>query len=572
MDGSSCDDALDWPVLLPDDTFYPWEGIDFDADFLTASGEDFDFLFPRCDTPDGDELYKSAPSSLGENNEPIPTIVSRQFEVSDTSDFDGIVLTPISPTEAAEEGKRVSYSASAFATKDLLYPSMYFEDEEHHCKPKKRKWEESVIIFSSEPNGTTQLRKRNAFDDARRREVALNRRVGACVQCKLRRARCNFGIPCNACTKRAGNLAQELCTRQGLVAARFNNVDLLGITHYKNFLGQQCRALLKGTSREMYLFWPNCCTPYSSAQPLIKLCIQDFTESPAADKVTEPTQTFLYRRYTDCIITTAPDRAWAIVSDSLPSLEQLTGCCIDSDHCCNAGPFARLHKTFGKFGARYCQEGTNLPLQDLMRKVLHMKRTFSIFRRAACLKDSAEATESEFVGTWIKAQLKHHIAIGIMELEAEIFDELDRLLYGPDGIGKRNPLATWVCLWTLVLAYKEQMAFIYFHYRNEPAQLQTLYGCAKHIYNTLTSIYAALYKTTSPLTLDWRKEEISSEMLGGDSELIRLFYNIKTEMYWFHAKRDQLFPEDALFKSLIVENESKLLESHKKIAKKQGIL
>lgn len=39
---------------------------------------------------------------------------------------------------------------------------------------------------------------------------------------------CTFGIPCDACTKRTESniLAQELCTRQGLVAARFNNVGI----------------------------------------------------------------------------------------------------------------------------------------------------------------------------------------------------------------------------------------------------------------------------------------------------------------------------------------------------------
>ena len=47
-----------------------------------------------------------------------------------------------------------------------------------------------------------------------------------------------------------------------------------------------------------------------------------------------------------------------------------------------------------------------------------------------------------------------------------------------------------------------------------------------------TSIYAALYKTTSPLTLDWRTEEVA-EMLGKDEQLIQLFCNVKTEMYWF---------------------------------------
>ena len=60
-----------------------------------------------------------------------------------------------------------------------------------------------------------------------------------------------------------------------------------------------------------------------------------------------------------------------------------------------------------------------------------------------------------------------------------------------------------------------------------------MYGLAKHIYNTLTSIYSALYKTTSPLTFDWRKKDVFSEMLGGDPVLIQLFCDIKTEMYGF---------------------------------------
>jgi hypothetical protein len=105
-----------------------------------------------------------------------------------------------------------------------------------------------------------------------------------------------------------------------------------------------------------------------------------------------------------------------------------------------------------------------------MRKVLRMKRLLSIFRQAAQLKVAPDATEFEFTGRWINIQLKHHIGTGIVELEADILDDLDRLLYGPDGIGRRNPLATWVCLWTLLLAYKEQMAFIYFHYRNDQSE------------------------------------------------------------------------------------------------------
>jgi hypothetical protein len=66
-----------------------------------------------------------------------------------------------------------------------------------------------------------------------------------------------------------------------------------------------------------------------------------------------------------------------------------------------------------------------------------------------------------------------------------------------------------------------------------------LYSLTTHMFNTLTSIYAALYKTTSPLTLDWRTKEVA-EMLGKDEQLIQLFCNVKTEMFWF--RKYQILP------------------------------
>jgi hypothetical protein len=56
-----------------------------------------------------------------------------------------------------------------------------------------------------------------------------------------------------------------------------------------------------------------------------------------------------------------------------------------------------------------------------------------------------------------------------------------------------------------------------------------LHGLARHMYHTLTSIYAALYKTTTPLAFDWRKEEIY-ELLGHDDFLVEAFDLIKAEI------------------------------------------
>ena len=107
--------------------------------------------------------------------------------------------------------------------------------------------------------------------------------------------------------------------------------------------------------------------------------------------------------------------------------------------------------------------------------------------------------------------------------------------------------------------------------------------------------------------LDWRTEEVS-KLLGKDPQLIRLFCDIKTEMYWFRkficstdcftnhrflrqlptfsfnpvekvadgqhldGEIDRLYSGDALFKTLVVDNERKLLTAHIKAAKRQGVL
>jgi hypothetical protein len=57
----------------------------------------------------------------------------------------------------------------------------------HTDAPKKRKWEDSMLIFGANPETKIVQRKRKAFSTNRRKEVHRNRTLGACIQCKLRR-------------------------------------------------------------------------------------------------------------------------------------------------------------------------------------------------------------------------------------------------------------------------------------------------------------------------------------------------------------------------------------------------
>lgn len=70
------------------------------------------------------------------------------------------------------------------------------EKQEHHpistvqrrkCS-KQKKWEESVVVFSSKPGEKIVSRKRKKYEPARRKEVAVHRLIGACIQCKIRKS------------------------------------------------------------------------------------------------------------------------------------------------------------------------------------------------------------------------------------------------------------------------------------------------------------------------------------------------------------------------------------------------
>jgi hypothetical protein len=53
--------------------------------------------------------------------------------------------------------------------------------------PVKRKWDQSIVVFSASNPEKIIQKKRKAYTPSRRMEVALNRMVGACLQCRIRK-------------------------------------------------------------------------------------------------------------------------------------------------------------------------------------------------------------------------------------------------------------------------------------------------------------------------------------------------------------------------------------------------
>jgi hypothetical protein len=57
--------------------------------------------------------------------------------------------------------------------------------ESDRSRPIKRKWDEAMTVFPASPNEEMIVRTRKTYSPVRRKQVALNRLLGACIQCRV---------------------------------------------------------------------------------------------------------------------------------------------------------------------------------------------------------------------------------------------------------------------------------------------------------------------------------------------------------------------------------------------------
>jgi len=57
-------------------------------------------------------------------------------------------------------------------------------------------------------------------------------------------------------------------------------------------------------------------------------------------------------------------------------------------------------------------------------------------------------------------------------------------------------------------------------------------GSSRQLYDMLTANYAALFRTSTPLYLDW-SVEANFDRIGKSIALKEAFYNLQTEVFWF---------------------------------------
>ncbi|KAN0116972.1 hypothetical protein V8E51_002949 [Hyaloscypha variabilis] len=542
-----------------------------DESFNLFGDCNLDFDFNNELAPGFDEANNAF--DLGEWDEPPAAVdsASTVLNVQPSTLADPEITTSSNQTiqESQRNGDSSSSLTRVLITEDpgqIDHPpeSQIQNESQSKAQTTKRKY---FTAFSASSGDEVRQHTRRKFSEEQKKVVALNRMMGVCLHCRLRKVACDDGIPCNRCIKRAGSISsgQEICMRRGLVETRFDHIDLLRIAIVESKVKDFSSTPAPQPVGWGYIGFPANADTYCS-EAYIKVPLIDF-EPFGFQRTREILSVNYYRK--SCLW--VRNTSQAIFPGAAPTADRLLQAYLISRENCllESSPFSRLWKASRDFAEKYCDTPSELPLKGLLSKSLKLQRLFHLSRALPSIKSSPSGKDSELVSNFMWLQLRLPICIAIKETEAYVLAEADKLMNNKIGIGRENPLAAWAVLWILIFAYKEHMIF-----RKgccDDFESETIYSLSQHLYNMLTSMYAALYKTTSPLTLDWRSKEVAA-MLGNDADLITLFCNIKTEMFWFQSHKHELFPEDTLFRTLIVENENKLLAAHIKKAKQQGII
>ncbi len=133
----------------------------------------------------------------------------------------------------------------------------------------------------------------------------------------------------------------------------------------------------------------------------------------------------------------------------------------------------------------------------------------------------------QYASKVVHTQIEVIVARGIVDLEFEILSELQKLIFGSKGPGKLNLLPIWTCLWLLILTYRRTLQNV----ANIASKKNkdTRFALAQHMYDMFVSVYSALFRPSSPMWLNWLKDEVF-ELFGKDYRITRCIGILKTEL------------------------------------------
>jgi hypothetical protein len=179
-DFSALDYSNDYAFLLPDDDVF-------------ALFSDFDIELGQVQLPSS-EVQNLSNMSSQDLMEPVSTSMPTSSEFLNSS----VVFVDSVPSFSEEDisliiQPRNTNQGPAFHGLAPLNdysssrPQIRRNDEDHPDPSTKRKLEESIVVFPVDPSAKVAPKRRKGFSSSRKAEVALNRLVGSCVQCRIRK-------------------------------------------------------------------------------------------------------------------------------------------------------------------------------------------------------------------------------------------------------------------------------------------------------------------------------------------------------------------------------------------------
>jgi hypothetical protein len=121
-------------------------------------------------------------------------------------------------------------------------------------------------------------------------------------------------------------------------------------------------------------------------------------------------------------------------------------------------------------------------------------------------------------------QIAELAAEGMAATEKELLLQLQGHAFDSKLREKQKVFQIWISLWLLILTYHSTLsAYEVMGVDNTPCQL------AQHMYNMIISIYSGLFRTSSPLWVNWFKAEMYKSVVS-DHEITRSIGIVKTEV------------------------------------------
>jgi hypothetical protein len=192
MDSGSLFQAIDGysASFHTDDSFDLLGDFNFDLDFT-------DFHFPELEL-DFDSLQplhsQLEPTlfhtSFTDSNADATSRV-QDWSIHSSSEPEDPLLVSSDENESSLLG--TGGSPSTYQSNEKAHSENSLEQSDDNFKA-KRKWEDSVTVFSSNDNWKVVQKRRKAYSPTRRKAVALNRLIGVCIQCKLRKGSVSLAL------------------------------------------------------------------------------------------------------------------------------------------------------------------------------------------------------------------------------------------------------------------------------------------------------------------------------------------------------------------------------------------